>query len=159
MIEFFLVCVPPSTNHHSKRIIRIGGFMRLADTPDLQAAKEAIDALLMAHRPARPMVGPLTLTLEYTWPWNKGESKRKRARHLIPRASRPDCSNLAKTTEDRLAALRFMEDDNQVVELVVRKFFGDHPGIGVLLEPCLDPVQRILPPMAVSEPREVGLLL
>jgi hypothetical protein len=41
----------------------------------------------------------------------------------------------------------------------MRKFRGDHPGIGVLIEPCLDPVQRILPPRAVSEPREVGLLL
>jgi hypothetical protein len=32
--------------------------------------------------------------------------------------------------------------------------------IGVLIEPCLDPVQRILPPLApTSEPREVGLLV
>jgi Holliday junction resolvase RusA-like endonuclease len=159
MIEFFLVCVPPSTNHHAKRIIRIGQFTRLADKPELVAAKEMIDGLLVPHRPRLPLVGPITLTLEFTWPWRAGESLKTRARRLIPRTARPDCSNLAKTTEDRLAKLRFMQDDSQVVELVVRKFFGDHPGIGVRLEPCLDPVQSVVPPMAVAEPREAGLLL
>jgi Holliday junction resolvase RusA-like endonuclease len=160
VIEFFLVCVPPSSSHHAKRIVRVGRFSRLADKPELLAAKEMIDSLLTPHRPRMPQLGPVTLTLEFTWPWRSSESLKTRARRLIPRTSRPDCSNLAKTTEDRLTALRFLEDDNQVVELVVRKFFGDHPGIGVLIEPCLDPVQRILPPLSVCpEPREAGLLL
>lgn len=158
MIEFFLVCVPPTANHQNKRIVRMAKWHKLADAPELVAAKEMIDGLLTPHRPLLPQLGPVTLTLEFTWPWRAGESLKTRARRLIPRTSRPDCSNIAKTTEDRLTALRFINDDNQVVELVVRKFFGDHPGIGVLIEPCLDPVQRILPPMAVSEPREVGLL-
>lgn len=161
MIEFFLVCVPPQASHHAKRIVRVGRFSRLADKPELLAAKDMIDSLLTPHRPRTPQCGPVTLTLEFTWPWRSSESLKTRARRLIPRTSRPDCSNLAKTTEDRLAALRFLEDDNQVVELVVRKFFGDHPGIGVLIEPCLDPVQRIVPPTANCwrEPREAGLLL
>jgi Holliday junction resolvase RusA-like endonuclease len=159
MIEFFVVCVPPTANHQNKQIVRIAKWHKLADKPELVAAKDMIDSLLTPHRPLAPQRGPVTLTLEFTWPWRSSESQRTRARRLIPRTSRPDCSNLAKTTEDRLAKLRFMEDDNQVVELVVRKFFGDHPGIGVLIEPCLDPVQRILPPRAMpAEPREVGLL-
>jgi Holliday junction resolvase RusA-like endonuclease len=160
MIEFFLVCVPPSASHHSKRIVRIGKFSRLADKPELLAAKEMIDGLLTPHRPLAPMQGPLTLTLEYTWPWRAADSAKVRARGRVPMTVRPDCSNLAKTTEDRLGALRFLDDDALVCELIVRKFRGDHPGIGVLIEPCLDPVQRILPPMAMpAEPREVGLLL
>lgn len=159
MIEFFLVCVPPSSSHHAKRIVRVGRFSRLADKPELLKAKEMIDGLLVPYRPLRPLVGPLTLTLEFTWPWRASESLKTRARRLIPREARPDCTNIAKTCEDRLAALRFMNDDAQVVELVVRKFFGDHPGIGVRLEPCLDPVQTVLPPLAThGAPREVGLL-
>lgn len=158
MIEFFLVCVPPTASHHTKRIVRIGRFSRLADKPELVAAKDMIDNLLVPHRPLVPLHGPLTLTLEFTWPWRAGESLKTRARRLIPRDVSPDCSNLAKTTEDRLAALCFMRNDSQVVELVVRKFFGDHPGIGVRIEPCLDPVQTVLPPLAISEPRE-GLLV
>lgn len=164
MIEFFLVCVPPTANHQNKKIITIKTrdgreFHKLGDKPELQAARQMIDGLLVPYRPLTPLAGPLTLTIEFTWPWNKSETKRNRARRLIPRDVSPDCSNLAKTTEDRLAQLLFMQNDSQVVELVVRKFFGDHPGIGVLIEPCLDPVQRILPPMVMAEPREVGLLL
>jgi Holliday junction resolvase RusA-like endonuclease len=159
MIEFFLVCVPPSANHQNKRIVKIGHFARLADKPELLAAKEMIDGLLVPHRPHAPLAGPLTLTLEFTWPWRAGDSAKVRARGRVPMTVRPDCSNLAKTTEDRLAALRFLEDDALVCELVVRKFRGDHPGIGVRLEACLDPVQAVLPPGALVAPREVGLLV
>jgi Holliday junction resolvase RusA-like endonuclease len=160
VIEFFLVCVPPTTSHHAKRIVRVRKWMKLADKPELVAAKEMIDGLLVPYRPRLPLAGPLTLTLEFTWPWRAGESLKTRARRLIPRDVNPDCSNLAKTTEDRLAALRFMHNDAQVVELVVRKFFGDHPGIGIRFEPCLDPVQTVLPPLAhPSAPREAGLLV
>lgn len=160
MIEFFLVCVPPTVNHQRKQIVRVGRFMRLADRPQLVKAKDMIDGLLVPYRPLRPLVGPLTLTLEFTWPWRASESLKTRARRLIPREARPDCTNIAKTCEDRLAALRFMNDDAQVVELIVRKFFGDHPGIGVRLEPCLDATQTVLPPLAHdSAPREVGLLV
>jgi Holliday junction resolvase RusA-like endonuclease len=160
MIEFFLPCVPPSANHHAKRIVRIGRFSRLADKPELVAAKEMLDGLLVPHRPRAPLAGPLTLTLEFTWPWRASDSAKVRARRLVPMVVRPDCSNLAKTTEDRLVALRFLEDDALACELIVRKFRGDHPGIGVRLEPCLDPVQTVLPPLAhVSAPREAGLLV
>jgi Holliday junction resolvase RusA-like endonuclease len=160
VIEFFLVCVPPTANHQNKKIVRIAKWHKLADEPELVKAKEMIDGLLTPFRPPAPLQGPLTLTLEFTWPWRTSDSQRTRARRLIPRTSRPDCSNLAKTTEDRLAQLLFMPDDAFVVELVVRKFFGDHPGIGIRLEPCLDPVQTVLPPLAHdSAPREVGLLV
>jgi Holliday junction resolvase RusA-like endonuclease len=165
MIEFFLVCVPPTANHQAKKIITIRArdgrsFHKLGDKPELQAARQMIDGLLTPHRPLMPMQGPLTLTLEFTWPWRASDSAKVRARGRVPMTVRPDCSNLAKTTEDRLGALRFLDDDALVCELIVRKFRGDHPGIGVLIEPCLDPVQRILPPRAMPvEPREVGLLL
>ena len=133
MIDIFLVCVPPTASHHSKKIVRVGKFSRLADTDRLIAAKETIDGLLLAHRPSAPLHGPLSLLLEFTWPWRASDSRRARALGRIPRDTRPDCSNLAKTTEDRLVALRFLEDDGQVVELIVRKFIGDQPGIHIRL--------------------------
>lgn len=160
MIEFFLVCVPPTANHQNKRIVRIAKWHRLADAPELVAAKEMIDGLLVPHRPLMPLVGPLTLTLEFTWPWRASDNAKVRARGRVPMTVRPDCSNLAKTTEDRLGALRFLDDDALVCELIVRKFRGDHPGIGIRIEPCLDPVQTVLPPLATrGEPREAGLLV
>lgn len=147
-MTFFLDCVPPTASHHSKRIVRIGKFSRLADTPNLVAAKEMIDTLLLAHRPPAPLTGALTLTLEFTWPWRSADSQRVRGLGRIPRHTRPDCSNLAKTTEDRLVALRFLEDDGQVVRLVVEKWFGERPGIGVSIEPFTPPLFSAAPSAA-----------
>lgn len=133
-MTFHLSCVPPTVNHQRKQIVRIAGFSRLADRPQLVAAKEMLDVLLLPHRPPAPLEGPLTLALTFTWPWPKSASKKLRALGRSPRASRPDASNLAKTTEDRLTALRFMNDDGQVVRLVVEKYWGDDAGITVHLE-------------------------
>jgi Holliday junction resolvase RusA-like endonuclease len=134
-MEFFLSCVPPKATHHAKKIVRVGRFTRLADTDNLVVAKETIDGLLREHRPPHPIGGPVVLALEFTWPWRAKDSAGARARGRIPHDVRPDCSNLAKTTEDRLVALRFLEDDGQVVALLVRKWFGEPAGIRVQLQP------------------------
>jgi len=135
VMEFFLSCVPPKATHHAKKIVRVGKFARLADNDKLVVAKETIDTLLLEHRPPHPMSGPTVLALEFTWPWRLKDKAGARARGRIPCDVRPDCSNLAKTTEDRLVALRFLEDDGQVVALLVRKWFGDTAGIHVRLWP------------------------
>jgi Holliday junction resolvase RusA-like endonuclease len=137
MIAFFVSCVPPTTSHHHKRIVRVGQFARLADKPELVAAKAMLDSVLLPHQPHAPVEGPVRLVLEFTWPWRKSEAKRTRALGRIPHTSRPDCSNVLKTLEDRLVALRFIEDDSRVVEVTVRKFFGDQPGIRVVIERVL----------------------
>jgi Holliday junction resolvase RusA-like endonuclease len=130
-IRFRIACVPPKTSHHAKRIVKMGKFSRLADKPELVEAKATLDSLLLPHQPAAPISGTVALRLEYVWPWRSSESKKTRALGRIPHTSRPDCSNLAKTLEDRLVRLRFIEDDNAVAELVVTKFWGDVPGIEV----------------------------
>lgn len=139
-MDFFLPCVPPTANHHAKKIVRVGRWTRLADHDRLVAAKDMIDALLVPHRPPAPLSGPVVLSLAFTWPWRSSDSQRVRARGRLPRTTRPDCSNLAKTTEDRLVALRFLEDDGQVVALIVRKWFADVPGIRVQLAPFVDDI-------------------
>jgi Holliday junction resolvase RusA-like endonuclease len=130
-VAFHLSCIPPRTTHHAKRIVRIGKFSKLADTPELVAAKASLDELLIPQQVSTPIVGPYALRLEFTWPWLEKHSHRVRVLRRIPHTSRPDCSNLAKTIEDRLVALRFMADDNAVVDLHVSKWWGDVPGIGV----------------------------
>ena len=137
MIEFFLACVPPTATHHMKRIVRIGKFTRLADKPELVAAKEMVDNLLLQHQPAEPMSGALRLTLELTWPWLCAHPQRVRALGRIPKVTKPDCSNLIKMIEDRLVALRFLVDDNLVAGTVVDKFWGDRPGVGIRIEPYI----------------------
>jgi Holliday junction resolvase RusA-like endonuclease len=129
MIAFTLSCVPPTASHHRKRIVRIGGFARLADKPELVAAKQTLDALLLPFQPAQPVAGPVAVTLAFTWPWRASEPRKRRALGRVPHTSRPDIDNLSKTFIDRLVALRFLDDDNAVVDLHVTKWWGDEPGI------------------------------
>lgn len=137
MIAFFIACVPPKTSHHAKKIVRMGGFSRMADKPELVEAKAMLDNLLQPFQPETPLTGAVTLTLTFTWPWLKGHSKRFRGFGPQPHTSRPDCSNLAKTIEDRLVKLLFLQDDNAVADLRVRKFWGDKPGIAVEIRPLV----------------------
>lgn len=132
-IAFFLSCVPPKTSHHHKKIVRIGKWTRLADRPELVEAKETLESLLLPHQPSAPLSGPVCLTLEYTWPWLKGDSKRLRALGRVPHDRKPDLDNCSKTFTDRLQALRFIEADAMVVDLRLRKWRGDTPGITVAL--------------------------
>ena len=134
MLAFSLRCVPPKSSHHAKKIVRVGHWTRLADKPELVQAKAMLDSLLLPHAPATPVSGPVTLSLGFTWPWLASDPKRLKAQGRVPHASRPDCSNMAKTIEDRLVALRFLNDDAQVVDLRVRKWRGDEAGIDVSIQ-------------------------
>ena len=131
---FFVPCVPPTANHQRKKIVRIGGFSRLADKPELVAAKAILDSLLLRHQPPMPIVGAVRLTLEFTWPWRQGDGRKVRALGRVLYLTKPDATNAAKTLEDRLVALRFIEDDRYVAELIVRRWRGDSPGIYVGIE-------------------------
>jgi Holliday junction resolvase RusA-like endonuclease len=130
-LSFFCPCIPPTTTHHAKRIVRVGRFSRLADKPELVQARTFLETVLQPHQPSEPVAGQVCLALTFTWPWLASHSKKVRVLGRIPKRSKPDCSNLGKTIEDRLAALRFIEADENVVDLHVRKFFGDEPGIDV----------------------------
>jgi Holliday junction resolvase RusA-like endonuclease len=134
-VEFFLPCVPPTTSHHHKRIVKMGRFARLADRPELQAAKHTLDALLQPFRPPAPLTGPLSLSLRYEWPWRASETKAARAAGRQPRTTKPDLDNLAKTITDRLVCQRFIADDQLIVRLVLEKWWGDTPGIHVHIHP------------------------
>ncbi len=135
IVRFRLSCIPPKTTHHAKRIVRVGTFSRLADTPELVKAKATLDALLIPYQIAAPIAPPVVLSVVFTFPWRENEKKRDRLKGRIPHTSRPDCSNLVKTLEDRLQALRFITDDNGVAELRVQKWWGDDPGIEIMLQP------------------------
>jgi Holliday junction resolvase RusA-like endonuclease len=142
-VDFFMPCEPPTASHHAKKIIRLrtrngGDFVKLGDKPELQAAKKLLETLMLRHRIAQPITGPVTLTLEFTWSWRASDSQKARAAGRLPKFTRPDCSNLAKTTEDRLVVMGFLEDDGQVVELIVRKWVGDRPGIRVVIAPFFE---------------------
>lgn len=143
-IEFWLDCIPPTASHHQKHIVRFklkSGqvITQLADDKALVQAKKTIEKLLQPHIVVgRCLSGAVSLTLEFTWPWRTSDTKKIRALGRIPRCTRPDCSNIAKTFEDRLVAMGFLADDGQVSQLIVRKYFGAVPGIRVELAPYVE---------------------
>lgn len=154
-MTFHLSCVPPKTSHHAKKVIRIGKFSRMADKPELVEAKASLTEMLTPHQPSAPVPGPVVLSFEFTWPWRSAETKKNRARGRMPHTSRPDLTNLAKTLEDRLVALRFIEDDGQVVDLRLMKFWGDEPGIRIAIATLDDgglPLASSVPSVTAATP-------
>ena len=135
MISFHLACIPPKTSHHAKRIVRVGKLSLLADKPELVATKQMLDALLLPHQPSAPIAGPVVLEVVYTWPWLTSHSKRARAAGRLPHTSKPDLDNVTKSLTDRLKALRFIDDDQAVVELRARKWWSGTPGIEITIRP------------------------
>jgi Holliday junction resolvase RusA-like endonuclease len=134
-VDVTVPCVPPKTAHHAKRIVRVGGFARLADKPELTSARHTLLALLQPHAPAAPLVGPVALVIDLTWPWLAGDGKRTRALGRIPHDTKPDWDNAGKTLADVLVTLRYLEQDSRIVDGRVRKWRGDSPGIRVQLAP------------------------
>lgn len=133
-LAFRVTCVPPTTTHQAKRIVRVGKFARLADKPELVAAKAMLDGLLLPFQPPEPVTSAVRLTLVVEWPWRASEPKRTRAKGRARHTSKPDADNIAKAITDRLVALRFLEDDNAVAELIVQKWWSDTPGISIRIE-------------------------
>jgi len=131
MIEFFLNMVPPTATHHHKKIVRAGGFSRLADKPELQQARSTYESLLEKFQPKEPMSGPVRLELCFHWPFLKSAPSRDRVCERKHKVTKPDCSNIAKTLEDCLARMRFINNDAEVAELEVKKFHSHIAGINI----------------------------
>ena len=121
--------VPPKTSHHAKKIVKFGEFTKLADKPELVAARQIWQVSLQPFQPAAPLDGPLRLELELTWPWRGGDSARKRRAGRIPCDVKPDADNIAKAIIDTMVRLCFLRADQQIAVLVVKKWIGDHPGL------------------------------
>ncbi len=136
-MDFFIPCVPPKATHHAKKVVNIRlrdgrSFAKLADKPELASAREFWVSVLRPFMPPAPVAPPVSLTLEFTWPWRSSDPKKLRERFArIPCEVKPDCSNAAKTLEDLLVGLTFIPGDEKVAELIVRKFIGNTPGLRV----------------------------
>lgn len=125
-------CIPPTTLHQAKRIVRVGGFTKLADSAKLVEAKGFWDALFLRHRPERPLDGPLALYVELRWPHTASTAKRLLGSDL-PMTTKPDLSNLLKTVEDAMVRCGYMVNDSRICDVQVKKFRSPNPGILVRL--------------------------
>lgn len=113
---------------------RTGGGL---NTPRFTPAKQRSymgalkDFCFRAMRGARPIEGPVELSIMAIYPWPKSLSPRNRAQPGAKwKTSRPDAGNLAKIIEDALNTVAW-RDDAQVVSAHTWKQYGDHPRVTV----------------------------
>ncbi len=129
MVQFFIACEPATVGLHHKG--RNGN--RTFDKPELVAAKKMYEYLLVPHRPARPLKGPVYLALYFYFPFPKSASKKMRERGGF-KITKPDGSNAAKVLEDCLQRSGFFKNDSQVAFLVVKKFYSNETGVHIICE-------------------------
>ena len=88
-------------------------------------AEQAIKALCLLLQPSKPILGPLTVTIEFVLVKPKSVSKKRLFPHV-----RPDLDNYAKLVLDVLQP-EIIQDDSQVCQLHLTKTYGDAPMIGI----------------------------
>lgn len=132
-MKLHLPIVPPTTTHQSKKIVRFGGFSKLADTDKLKAAIASYEGLLLQGRPKERIIGPIALDITFVWPHKKSTPK-KHLGEMIPKVAKPDCDNLSKTLTDAMTRTFWFKDDAEIFSLTVSKYHGPDDRVGVWID-------------------------
>jgi Holliday junction resolvase RusA-like endonuclease len=133
MIDLTIRCVPPSVTAQMKRVRVLKGRPVFFHGAKMRREEQTWTALLQPHAPALPMTGPLALSIRMVWPHLKGVRKGD-AHRILPKTTKPDCSNVSKHLEDLLVKLRFIENDAHVARHVIEKFHGPEFAVGIRIQ-------------------------
>lgn len=100
------------------RFARVGAHVRTFTPQKTQRYEDTVR--MMAQAAGVPFrEGPVSLSIHAVWPM-KGTPLKKGCRPSVPKTSRPDVDNIAKTICDALNGIAW-KDDSQVVSLVCTK--------------------------------------
>jgi Holliday junction resolvase RusA-like endonuclease len=106
-------------------------------TPSEQRREaEKLTSLMMAHAPAKPLEGYLSLTLRVVVliPASKSKAWRMAAINYMEFPGKPDLDNYVKNVLDCMQGVFFV-DDKQIVRLNAIKVYGEVHGYDIRLEP------------------------
>ena len=133
-ISFFVRCIPPKVTSQQKGVfsLGLGKGVRFFKKKAVLDSEKILSALFIPHRPAKPLEGPITVSICWMFPYRKGEPKARRGLG-IPCDVRPDLDNLNKTTCDVLQKLAFFKDDGQISALFLEKKWQEPSGISVCI--------------------------
>lgn len=135
-IEFILLCNPPKHTAQGSSVVlknvNTGKYFigKKANSNATQSKNELL-ALLVPYRPKTPLKGALKCKIDIFFPFRKSEPKKNRAKGMLPVTTKPDLDNWVKQFNDCLTRLNFWNDDAQVCDLHLRKFYCEHPRIEV----------------------------
>ena len=124
-MEFFLKMYPPTVTAQEHKVRVVRGRPMFYDTPRLKEARSTFESLLLPHKPAQPLEGPVSLYVE----WRFATRSHKEGTY---RVTRPDTDNLQKLLKDCMTHTGFWNDDAQVCrEEVVKRWSKETPGISI----------------------------
>lgn len=114
---------------------------RFYETKKTNLAKAQIDRALSGRQPKVPFNSAIELTVYWVFP------KIKRAKNGQRKDTSPDLDNLQKTLQDRLAKLKFYENDALISDLILKKRWHDCSGLYIKIrdvEPIDEEINEML---------------
>lgn len=118
---------PPRVTAQMKGVnFRTGRFY---EKPEVARARRDLTYELYKQRPKTPYDGAVAVNV--TWMY-ANKDKRK---HLRPKTTRPDLDNAVKLLLDVMTTVGFWDDDAQVVELSMRKYWSLQGAIKIEIKP------------------------
>jgi Holliday junction resolvase RusA-like endonuclease len=136
-VVHFTIPGPPVGKGRPRATVR-GGRARMF-TPEKTVNYEAMvkQCAGAAMAGAAPITGAVEATIKVTMPIPQSWSKKKIADaigHRIIPTGKPDADNIAKAILDACNEIVF-KDDAQAADLIVRKRYGEVPGVSVSINP------------------------
>ena len=122
MISFTIPVLPVSLQNSGRKVCVMGG--RAIFYKDQKAKNwiKVVGFYANPHAPAKPIEGPIRLTLTFVMKRPVALNAKKHSQGRIPADKRPDTDNLCKCTTDAL--LGFWVDDAQITELNASKWYA-----------------------------------
>ena len=114
-----------------------GGFVKMYDPKKSRDFKQYVRLAAAEYAPAHLVEGPIELHVKVYKPTLKSFSKKKKAAaetgELRP-TTKPDADNYVKGIKDGLNKV-IWQDDSQIVDLHVSKFYSEKPRVEVKVIP------------------------
>lgn len=131
-IRFICAEVPTATLQQAKayynpKLHRVAMY----EPQNVKDAKKLYENKLRPFRPTEPIEGPKKITIEFAM-GIKSEKKKG-----TWKTTRPDIDNMCKILLDRMTALRFFNDDSEIVSLTASKRYveeGESPNVTIIVE-------------------------
>jgi len=131
----FTIYTKPAGQMRARATIR-GRHATVYKAAKQEQREQTLAALLVPHKPSTPLEGPVLLYVNAVFACPASKSKKWREDALCGRirpTTKPDADNIGKHLKDVLTQMQFWGDDKQVVELVVRKWYGVRDRIDITL--------------------------
>ena len=101
--------------------------------PEVQAQRNRLAYMMKKYRPQKPSDKPIRLTVILYF-----DIKSPKKLWGTYKTTKPDCDNYVKEIKDVMTILGFWNDDNQVVDLRVIKYYAEKGTIFIRVEDIED---------------------